>query len=299
MPIGGILPAFIGDWGDQGFYVPPKSPLVDPGSFIISSDVGSLPEGYDASRVQKLTLGMVTTGFGHQIAYDYRLADDFEIPEGEVWQIESITFHLHQSFTSTHPTINDVRIWIYDDDPEIGNLIWGDAVTNRFEISTFSGIFRVSDQFLPLRLDRPIQAVRCSVDAELAAGVYWVAWSSGGDGRFSGPWATPLVIEGQTVTGNARQYTNDVWGNAGDSGTGAQQGFPLLIEGTKTSEGGGGPGGTTIIDSFIAALEADASVMLEDDELVITVEPEYTGTEDDTNYDGEVSGDIDVDLECQ
>jgi hypothetical protein len=73
----------------------------------------------------------------------------------------------------------------------------------------------------------------------LSAGTYWVAFSFTGSGS-SGPWAPPITISGQPVTGNALQYTASAgaWGPA-LSGT-SQQGMPFLING---SGGGPGPGG--------------------------------------------------------
>lgn len=62
--------------------------------------------------------------------------------------------------------------------------------------------------------------------------------------------------------------------------------------------GGGGPGGTTIIDSFSAVLEGDVEVLLADDTIDVVVENEMTGEVDQSGITGIVSGDIDVDLEC-
>jgi hypothetical protein len=300
MPMAGILPAFVGDWGDQARNVPPSAPLVDPEPFIIPADVGVLPAGYDWSRVQYVELNMNTTGFGHQISLGYRIADDFVIPTGETWQLTSVTFQVYQSWTSTFCTINDIRIWIYDDDPAVGNLVWGDADTNRFESGVFSGIYRGSDKpdYVPLQLmQRPIMAVRCAVDVELSEGTYWIAWSSGGTAP-SGPWAVPIVIDGEAVTGNGRQEVDGIWRDAQDSVVGTQQGFPLLIEGTKLGTGTGGPGETIFIDSFMAVLDDDPIVELTDDTLDVVLDEEVIGDAEEDGIVGVVEDDVDVDLEC-
>jgi hypothetical protein len=50
---------------------------------------------------------------------------------------------------------------------------------------------------------------------------------------YSGPWVPPITILGQTMTGNALQWTSsgDSWALAVDTGTGTQQGVPFVVEG--------------------------------------------------------------------
>ena len=65
----------------------------------------------------------------------------------------------------------------------------------------------------------------------LLPGTYWIDWTTNGSALFTGPWAPPITILGQTTTGNAMQYTTSTtsWGPALDIG---QQGLPFIIEGT-------------------------------------------------------------------
>jgi hypothetical protein len=68
----------------------------------------------------------------------------------------------------------------------------------------------------------------------LEPGTYWVDYSLTGS-LASGPWAPPITINGQAVTGNAKQFLGStlVWQDFLDTGTDTPaQGLPFLIEGT-------------------------------------------------------------------
>jgi len=46
--------------------------------------------GANLSLLESTTLGMNTLGFGHQFSLGYRMADDFSVPTGETWTIDSL-----------------------------------------------------------------------------------------------------------------------------------------------------------------------------------------------------------------
>jgi hypothetical protein len=89
---------------------------------------------------------------------------------------------------------------------------------------------------------RPImQLVLETPDLVLEPGTYWIDYTIDGS-LASGPWAPPITINGQAVTGNAKQFlgSTSVWQDWLDTGTDTPaQGLPFLIEGTI---GGGGTG---------------------------------------------------------
>ena len=64
------------------------------------------------------------------------------------------------------------------------------------------------------------------------------------------------------------------------------------------TSGGGGPGGTTIIDAFTAELSGDIMVEIEDEMVTVTLDTEFDSEVDGDNIDGTVSGDIDVEVDC-
>ena len=184
-----------------------------------------------ASRLQT-SLGMSTLGFGHQFAYGYRMSDDFEITDPAGWDIDTITFFAYQTGAPMSPSpITGVYLQIWDGPPWAGgSVVWGDLVTNRLLSSTFSGIQRDSET-TTCPNSRYIFANVAQVGVHLPPGHYWLDWTTDGSASYTGPWAPPITILGQTTTGDAYQYTTS-WAPALDNGTSTQQGMPFIIEGS-------------------------------------------------------------------
>jgi len=154
------------------------------------------------------------------------------VPAGETWDIQSVTFFAYQTNATTNPsTFTTYVVQIWDGVPGIGTIIWGDLTTNRLTGSVWSGVHRTLEN--QHYTTRPIFANTCSVPVTLPAGHYWLDWQCAGT-LASGPWAPPIAILGQAVTGDAYQYspTTLTWGPATDLGTGTpRQGMPFIIEG--------------------------------------------------------------------
>ncbi len=194
--------------------------------------------GADASRLQDASLLLSTYGFGHALSSGFRVADDFTVPAGQTWTISTVTFFAYQTGSSTTSTINHVNVRIWDGIPGAGgsNVVFGDTTTNRLASSTWSNAYRDLES-APGDATRPVMANTVTINTALPAGTYWIDWQTGGT-LGSGPWAPPISINGQAVTGNALQFdpTASTWNAAIDAGAAAQQGFPFVVEGT----GGGG-----------------------------------------------------------
>jgi uncharacterized repeat protein (TIGR01451 family) len=184
----------------------------------------------DASRLQT-GLGMNTLGFGHQLIYGYRMADDFTITDPEGWQINQITFFAYQTNAPSSPSpITGVYYQIWDgppDDPG-SSIVFGDLVTNRLLSSSSPNMQRDSETS-PCANNRYIFADLADAGVFLPPGTYWIDWMTDGN-LSSGPWAPPVTILGETTTGNALQFTTG-WAPALDSGTASQQDMPFIIEG--------------------------------------------------------------------
>jgi len=195
---------------------------------------GGHVSGADLSLLET-ALGMNTLGAGHQFTLGYRMADDFTVPAGETWTIDSLVFYAYQTNSTTTSTITGVYFQIWDGDPSAGGtIVWGDLTTNRLSNTYWSNIYRGSDN---VSTARPIMRNVCGTSGlVLTEGTYWIDWSTDGS-LTSGPWAPPIAILGQTTTGNALQYTT-AWAPFLDSGTSTPQGLPFEIWGTG---GGGGP----------------------------------------------------------
>jgi hypothetical protein len=208
----------------------PQDLLWDNGPLVTHPGGGA--GGADASALQ-ITLTMNTYGFGHQADLGYRVADDFTVGGSSSWRIDRITFFAYQTDGPVSPSpITGVYYQIWDGPPDVitSTVVFGDLTTNRLLNTTWSNIYRVSDANL-LSPIRPIYADTASAGVILPPGTYWIEWMTDGDTSYSGPWAPPISILGQTTTGNALHETGGGWAPANDSGTITQQGLPFVIEG--------------------------------------------------------------------
>lgn len=208
-------------------FVMPTEVLYDNGPFMNSPGTGV--GGMDESILQT-NLGLSIYGFGHQVYYGYMIADDFEVPVGETWNIEQITFFAYQSYSGTASTITAVHFEIWNAAPPGGMVIFGDMVTNRMVFTGWTNVYRVTDYNSGIDTNRPVMGNVCSpMDIlQLTEGTYWLVWQT--DGYLSsGPWAPPITITGQTTTGNGLQYTTS-WAALTDTWP---QGLPFIIEGTR------------------------------------------------------------------
>jgi len=210
----------------------PEAILYENGPLINSPGTGV--GGADESVVQG-SLSMTTLGFGHQVAFDNRVADDFLVPEPG-WVIDTITFYAYQTGSSTTSTITAVNLQIWDAPPGTPTraLVWGDTVTNVLASSMWTGIYRVSETTTGQSSDRPIMANTVTVATHLPPGTYWLDWQSDGS-LSSGPWAPPITINGVTTTGNGLQSLDAgvTFDPLVDGGTAAEQGLPFLISGVE------------------------------------------------------------------
>jgi hypothetical protein len=233
-------------------YALPEDLLYDNGPQITHPGGGY--GGADASALQT-ALGMNSYGFGQQFDLGYWVADDFVVADPGGWDLTGMQFFAYQTNSGNNPTITGVYYRILDGAPDAGgNVVCGDLVTNRLTNTVWSSIYRVLDTDL-LNTARPTMLDTVSIAAgcgHLAAGSYWIMWSTDGS-LSSGPWAPPISILGQTTTGNAMQSLDygATWADLVDSGTLTQQGLPFRILGT------GGGGGDPDIGVNPASLSAE------------------------------------------
>ncbi len=186
--------------------------------------------GADESVLQNLTLFMTTYGFAHQVTDNYWVADDFEVSDPEGWSVDSASFFAYQTGSSTTSTITGVNWMLFVGEPgDNGNVI---ATGSGLETTEWANIYRVSESTTGSATDRPVMVSSAPMNVYLAPGVYWLAWQS--DGALSaGPFAPPITINGQTVTGNGLQSLDGgaTWIEARDGGPAAQQGLPFQLHG--------------------------------------------------------------------
>lgn len=152
-------------------------------------------------------------GVSVDIAANFLVADEFVVPPGQVWMIDSIVVFNYQTNSTSTSTINDVRMQISQGmSPGSGNIVFGDLVTNNLANSYFTGIYRTLPGSLT-NTQRPI--MRTSVNTgglSLSPGTYFIEYQAGGS-LPSGPFCILRTL-GTThiATGNAYQ-NNGTWNN--------------------------------------------------------------------------------------
>jgi len=228
--IGDLTPANVS--GNSGYTGPiwdgPKAVLWDNGPFITQYGTGA--GGADESLVEPPD---INHGWGCQWLSDIRLADDFDVPAGETWEITAITLFGYQTMGGPPSTMTAAYIEIFDGPPETGTSVWGDLFTDVLTSTSWTNVYRVQPAVAGTGTDRPIMANVCEFSSPivLTEGTYYICWQLDGT-EASGPWGNPITITGQLETGDAMQYYDYLWDFVLDNDSGAMKGMPFIVEGT-------------------------------------------------------------------
>lgn len=261
--------------------------LFDQAQFV--TDEGVMPDNADASNLQQ---GQVTFG-GYANWADgngnfYLVADDFDLQGNST--ISEIEVYGYQVGSGLESTFDGLYMQIWEGNPNgAGHIVWGDMNTNLMTSISFTNCYRT--QYLE-GTERPIMSVVASdLNIDLPAGHYWLVWGMTGDDQLNGPYAQPVVIAGQTDTGNAMQKASDGWLALTDSQCHDPYGLAMKISGIN--HGGSLPYEGTAL----------GTVIFRDGEFLAVVEPgeDLNGSYTDENigfgnhiyelrviYDGEV-----------
>lgn len=190
-----------------------RSVIAGPILYDQSEMINYSGQGFGGADVSGST-GMLL-GVANNIASNFIIADEFVVPPGELWIIDSIVvFHYQaQTMASTVSSINDIRLQLRQGSvPGMGTIVFGDLTTNRLANSSFSTIYRTRSNDLTNNL-RPIMrsAVNLS-DLPLTSGTYIIEYLAGGT-LTNGPFALLRTL-GTThiATGNGFQF-NVTWNN--------------------------------------------------------------------------------------
>lgn len=216
-PNGGVNPEGVPACGSQ---------LYTNGPWVTATGTG--PGGADLS-VLDTAAGNSIFGFGHAVSGGFRVADEFVVPAGG-WTLNCAVLYAYQTGSTTTSTMTAVNVRIWDGQPgAVGsNIVFGDTTTNRMISSTWTNAYRVADNAIS-GTTRPIMAQTVNFGGlNLAAGTYWLDFQTGGS-LASGPWAVPITIAGQTVTGNGVQFDGTAWNPLVDGAN--AQGLPFLLLG--------------------------------------------------------------------
>ncbi|MEZ4770976.1 MAG: hypothetical protein R2844_21480 [Caldilineales bacterium] len=181
-----------------------------------------------------ITSGLVSRGFNASALSAARMADDFTVADAGGWDITGITFYIYMGGgppTAPSPfTALNFQIWDGPPDDPGSSVVYGDTFTNRMTGTGWANMYRRLESD-PTDSSRPVFFLTTSDVFSLPAGDYWLDWQADGDALYSGPWQPPVTINGQTTTGNGKQYFSGAWQEVLDSNLGTPQGLPFIIEG--------------------------------------------------------------------
>lgn len=123
-----------------------------------SSNGTTAPTGYTWSELQNTTFGNGTLGFGG--SGGYLLADDFTVPSGEKWVINSVEVFGYQTSSTGNP-FTELHVQFYNGSPATGGtVIFGNLTTNVLTSSTDAMMYRISGA-------RLIQPVKFGISKEM------------------------------------------------------------------------------------------------------------------------------------
>lgn len=173
-----------------------------------------------------------------------RIADDFTIPAGEFWKIDSLITYGYEFDGSTLSPFVAAYVRLYDGVPGAGgNLIAGNLTTNRLAASGWMGAYRVGNSYLD-DISRPIMRLSMSVPATtpvmLPAGTYWISWTT--EVNTVNPGRAPYKVSpnGTSPAGqNGRRDANGNWVAVQDNLEKIPLGFNIILKGTRSTEATG------------------------------------------------------------
>jgi len=185
------------------------------------------------------------TLFGHtaSISVGFSIADDFTVPVGQTWRLDSVRVSAYQTGSTTTSTFNAGRIRIWSGRPDSAGamVIFGDSTT-AFVGTGWTGVYRVSSTTLT-NTQRPIMFIILNCGGTvLTQGVYWIEYWLGGT-LASGPFTPPKVLPGRLNPPgqNARQrtFSTNMWAAALDGSTPVGYGFIIRGENLTAISGNG------------------------------------------------------------
>ncbi len=187
-----------------------------------------------------------TLGWGAQTASNNSVADDFTVPLGSTWTVESLSLFSYQTGASGF-TFTSVNWQIMAGDVNTGTLVASGSATATHEGQVGFRVLSTAPQVT----NRPIFQLGVDIsDLELNAGSYWLTWNIGGT-RGSGPWVVP-TLDGNP--GNGKQsIAGGSFGAVVDGGT---QVNPELAFALNGRTGGTVPEPTSLALVLAAGLAA-------------------------------------------
>lgn len=231
----------------------------------VATDGFAAPPGYSWSELQNNTGNNSqvngTSGLpGYYYAdgsLNYALADDFIVPEGQVWSVTSFDFFCYEPiYSGSVPPINQLKIRLYNSDPSLlsSTPIAGDLTTNVYDAANSENafIYRIFNATVPSpqqpNFSRKVFRVRGSLNTTLPAGHYWVEFQVHATDNTEIFFPPVTVVGSRSVAGAnskinviASFFPSDVlgWGTNTDIGIpnsapDVALALPFIVNGTST-----------------------------------------------------------------
>lgn len=191
--------------------------------------------GADLSLLENTSVGNTTLGSNNSTGGGFRVADEWVVTE--TVEVSAIDFYGYQTGSTTTSSFTSVTLVVWDGEPEVGTVIYGDNAISAMVTTQWSGAYRASETD-PQGNTRPI--MRNTVETPglvLTPGTYWFDWDADGS-IASGPWAPPIAAPlGTGASGNGKQFipSSGVWQDLQDGGSGNPLGLPFDVTGTVLS----------------------------------------------------------------
>lgn len=162
----------------------------------------------------------------------FRCADDFNVPVGQTWTINSVVVFAYQTGFAggTSPiAAATLRIWNGRPADPGSTIVFGDTTTNRLGSSVDSSLFRIFSTVVGTGVNPPTPAgttrriwqttLTVSPALVLTAGNYWIDWNTQ-IGTTTAHFAPGITYQGiRGIPGfNGRQFTGAAWVDTVDAG---------------------------------------------------------------------------------
>lgn len=168
----------------------------------------------------------------------YFLADDFTVPQGQVWSISQLSvFAYFNNYGQATPSI--IKVAILDVEDPFATPVFGDFTTNRFSSVSSPLANRIFNSAIPasnnnVNTNRLVQKITANVGAILPSGHYWIFWQVQAQDVFNhllndnlNMYSPALTVLGERnmANWNAKQYKVPI----GSVNTTLDGGYPFSV----------------------------------------------------------------------
>lgn len=202
--------------------------LVSYGEYVTQTGVGA--GGADVSEIEP---GLSDYGHDMDVSAGRRLADDFNVPSNQTWDIDSFRWITYQVGAPTTGTVTGMGLALWTSDPLLGGPPAYTGPANSLVTQTWTGVYRVQAPNLTDSSRALIEVVCGALWApKLGAGTYWIDAAATGS-LPGGPYASVRVP--RLGTDNARQFSAGTWSALTDTQSGLSQDLLFALGGRASA----------------------------------------------------------------